>query len=717
MTLLRRTRPAAFLVLLVASGLLFGSTGWAFDSGGVNAVVDFDTQIAPIFSKHGCNAAACHGASGGRGGFQLSLFGSDSAFDFDQIARERRGRRLHRTKPELSLLLLKPTEEIDHEGGLHFAKNSPESKALQAWIEQGARRLVLRRLERIEVTPKSVVLASAETNVPITVRAFFETGEQFDVTSDALFSTADNGGLRLDANNATIDQPGQHSVLVRYLSKVALVNVTLPYADPIRADSLERNNFVDDAINHRLAELGLMSALRASDETLIRRVTLDLTGRLPSEEESQTYIADQHTDKYERLVDRLLHSAPFADLWTYHVSEWLRVGSPEQNENVATAYFEWVRNEIRGDASLSTLARESLTALGGIENGATGFYRLTNDAKIQAEQACRIWMGVRISCAQCHNHPLDKWKRDDYYGLSAVFAQVRRNASIELAPEGQIQHPVSGKEVKPTLPDGVLAESNDPRVDFANWLLSPDDAYFARSLANRIWASLMGIGVYEPIDDYRETNPVSNVELLNALAKNLAENEFRLRPLIRSVVTSAAYCRSITDAPRMSQDQFYWRAMERPLPPPVLLDAIEQITRLEPGDADLRHIRQARPMADQELIVFGQCDRSVGCAMGPNGSASTASLATALHLINGGLLNERVTRDRGWLTLQFAKNASDNEMLDRLYWHAYSRAPRDTEREFWLTELSADSTGSNRNNLWQDFFWSILGSREFITNH
>ena len=168
---------------------------------------------------------------------------------------------------------------------------------------------------------------------------------------------------------------------------------------------------------------------------------------------------------------------------------------------------------------------------------------------------------------------------------------------------------------------------------------------------------------------------------------------------------------------RTSQDQFYWRAMERPLPPPVLLDAIEQITRQEPGDADSRYIRQARPMADQELIVFGQCDRSVGCAMGPNGSASTASLATALHLINGGLLNERVTRDRGWLTLQFAKNASDNEMLDRLYWHAYSRAPRDTEREFWLTELSAVSTGSNRNKLWQDFFWSILGSREFITNH
>ncbi len=677
--------------------------------------IDFDTQIAPLFSCLGCNAAACHGAAGGRGGFQLSLFGSDLSVDFDQVVRERMGRRVHRTEPAESLLLLKATAWLNHEGGERIAPGSEEFRLIRDWIAQGARRLRLRALTELVVEPASATLSPADPETPLRVTARFDDGSAADVTRIAVIQPLDPEAVKLEGSTATVLRPGQHAVLVRYLSEVRLVELLLPekvsgtVSEPDSSWS-GTDTLIDRAIARRLAELGIESTGPADPATLYRRWSLDLAGRLPEPEAMEDFVRGDSPQRRLEIVDQFLASEQFSQLWTWHVAEWLRIGGNNQPQEIAAAWQDWLKREIAGTASVVRLARESLTASGPVSNGATGFYRLTNDPRLQAEQALNAWMGVRIGCANCHNHPLDHWTRDDYYRLAACFAGVQRGARVEWTGDGTLLHPVNGQAVESGLPDGTTIKAGDPRARLADWLTVESPEQLARSSANRVWRILMGQGLYEPVDDWRETNPVANRQLLDELARVLADNEFQLRPLIKAIVLSNAYQRRSTGDPASPRDRFTWRFMSRPLPPPVMLTAIEAVTHAD-RPPDSRYFTQARPMDSPELRLFGQCDRSLACA--PSAGDGTG-LAAQLEKLTGSVIVDRIQDREGWLAEQMAIGQDDAAMLRELYQRCYSRAPTHEELRYWLEVFKAAGE-SERPELWADLIWGVLASEEFST--
>ncbi len=697
-------------LLLVLNGASSGLVAEADDP------IDFDTQIMAVISKNGCNAAACHGSSGGRGGFQLSLFGSDPDLDYDQIVRERYGRRIHRTDPSNSLILLKATDSIAHEGGLRFAADSREYGLIRDWIAQGSRRVHSRQLQRIVIDPPSIALKNEGDSALFKVMASFEDGTTVDVSQDAVVSLLDDESLQLEEMKIIARRPGLHSVLVRYLDQVGLMQVTLPYSAGTIAD-LPSRGFIDDAINAGLNRLGIEPVLVADDLTLYRRLSLDLLGELPDFSDAQSFANSPEPDKYERLVDRMLADDRFVNLWTWHLAEWLRVGGSGQNETVANNYQEWIRKRVAGDASLARLAEESLTATGDAENGATGFYRLTNEPGIQAELACNTWMGVRIGCANCHNHPLDHWKRTEYFQFAGFFAGIRRDGDVRMTTNTTLINPVTRKLAIAALPDGIPLDSADPRRTLADWLASTDNPYFAHSTANRTWAILMGRGVYEPVDDFRATNPVSNRDLLDGLAEFQRANNFELRPLVRAIVVSEAYRRQTTSDPVTGQDRFYWRFMSRELPAPVLFDSIEQVTFGEQHSKRREWLSVSIPTQFPELTVLGQCDRNANCLPSASTGASNRGLTENLEFMNGSILNERILIEQGFLKSAIGAGESDRVILESLYSQAFSRLPEAKEEVFWMERLAGNQKPADRILLWQDIIWSILNSREFVTNH
>jgi len=678
--------------------------------------VDFDTQIMAVISKNGCNAASCHGSAGGRGGFQLSLFGSDPDLDYDQIVRERQGRRIHLNDPENSLVLQKATDSIGHEGGLRFDSDSREYRLVHEWISQGAGRIRSRELERIEIDPPSIDFENEAQMREFRVLANFSDGQKVDVSQDAVISLLDEESLFLDGTVITVRRPGQHSVLVRYLDQVGLLQVTLPYAAETSND-LSRRGFIDDAINSGLNRLGISPVSEADDRTLYRRLSLDLLGELPDAEVVQAFAESKSPDKFEQAVDSMLADARFVELWTWHLAEWLRVGGSGQDEKVASNYQHWIRKIVRDDASLARLATESLTATGSPENGATGFYRLTSDPGIQAELACNTWMGVRVGCANCHNHPLDHWKRTEYFQFAGFFAGIRRSGEIRVSTETTLVNPVTGKLAVAALPDGEEVSGADPRKPFAEWLTKNENPYFARSTANRIWAILMGRGVYEPVDDFRETNPVSNQELLDGLANFHAVNNFQLRPLIREIVVSSAWRRQTSIDPVTSKDRFFWRFMPRELPAPVLLEAIDRVTLGESKMEQTAWTAHSQPGQIVELVLLGQCDRNANCLPASATGSSQGGLAGNLELMIGRVLNSRISERNGFLMKSIEESSSDLEILEQLYLIAYSRSPNQLEQKFWLEKFTDGLGDASREKLWQDIMWAILNSREFVTNH
>lgn len=675
--------------------------------------IDFDTQIAPLFSRLGCNAAACHGASGGRGSFQLSLFGSDAGFDFDQVVRDRRGRRVHRTESERSLLLLKATGSIDHGGGRRFDPDSREYRLIADWIGQGARRIRSRQLLALRVEPAAVEFPKTGESTSLRVLGEFDDGSIRDLTADAVLQSLDEEAVSVNGAVATAEREGMHSVLVRFMDQVAMLEIAVPYGEPGAIENGE-SGWVDGAVNGQLSRMGIPPLDPTDDATLFRRWSLDLAGELPGPDDVRAFVSDTSADKYTRTVDRYLASGRFVDLWTWHLAEWLRIGGNNQPEPVAAAWQQWLKGHLAGEASLAQMARESLTASGPVESGATGFFRLAADPRIQAELTGTVWMGVRIGCANCHNHPLDHWKRDDYYRLAACFSGIRsRGNRIEWDSSRQLLHPVSGAAVRGGLPGREPFPSGDPRDKLADWILDRKERWLARSASNRIWSLLMGRGLYEPVDDWRGTNPVSNRVLLDRLAECLDENGYRLRPLIREIALSAAYRRSVSGDPESGRDRFAWRFLPRPIPAPVLLDAIEGISGSAPPSG-AGHLASVRPMASPELVALGQCGRNATCSTGSRSSADSGGLASSLLRMNGELLNSRIGKAGGWLQTRLGSGVDDATLLDELYWRAFSRGPEEEERSFWMEKLAQAENPAGRMQLWEDLLWGVLNSREFL---
>lgn len=692
--------------------------------------LDFDTDVLPVLSKAGCNAAACHGAAAGRGGFKLSLFAGDPAADHEAIVRELEGRRINLARPESSLLLAKPTEELDHGGGKRLEPRGDDARLLAAWIAMGAPRPKLRRLTKLAVTPREALVSQAPGDVQLRVVALFDDDLKRDVTASAVYLSSDPAAVEAGASGRlTVRRTGRHTVVIRYLHLVDTVQLTVPLGDA--AFDLTRSpraSFIDDEVLATLAELRIPPALRADDATLLRRVTLDLTGRLPAPDDVRAYLKNADPRKYESLVERLLASPEFVEFWTFTLGKTLRIGAPGQDPAGSAAYQGWLRKHLEAGTPLDKMAAELITAEGDSHMvGAANFHRVAGDARTEAEYVTESLLGVRLRCANCHNHPLDRWTQDDYHGLAAVFARIDRGRNVRLMARGDVTHPRTGEPALPRLPgERFVAPEENGRAALSAWLTARENPYFAKAAVNRLWKSLLGRGLVEPADDLRATNPATHPPLLARLAADFLEHECDIRHTLRLVATSETYARG-AEAPAerhsgrylQTGDGYYSHALPRPLEAEVLADALADVTGVpnlygsDPKPA--RAVSLVGPQVESAALdILGRCRRDDTCA---GSDSSQRNLATRLHLINGELINGKLASAESRLAASLAAGNDNAAIIEDSYLRALGRQPLAAERDFWLAQLDFGKDQGRRRQLLQDFLWSLLNCQEFTTNH
>ncbi|GIW81661.1 MAG: surface protein [Gemmatales bacterium] len=681
---------------------------------------DFATEVIPVLTKAGCNSGACHGAAIGRGGFRLSLLGYDPDADYEAMLDEFEGRRVNLVRPERSLLLLKPSRRLPHDGGLKLKTTSEGYRLVRDWIEAGAPRGGGIHLQRLEIVPTSITLPSVNESVAIKVTAHFNDGRSRDVTDSSIFSPLDKGSLSCDDSGRVRPlRPGQHAVMVRFLGEVGCVRIRVPLHEQKPPTSPPRSNFIDDYINRTMADLRLPHSPRAGDHELIRRLHLDLIGTLPTADEVDAFVNSQDTDKFSRLVDRLLKRPEYVDFWSYKWGDLLQIESKRLQPEGAASFHRWIREQVAANTPYDQIAKELILSVGdGYKHGPANFHRVPSDARAEAEYVSRVFLGVRLQCANCHNHPFDRWTQNDYHGLSAIFARLSRGRFVSNKPAGEVIHPKTSKPARRKIPGGRFLEEKEPgRQRFTDWLTSPHNPHFARAAANRIWRELMGRGLVEPVDDLRATNPPTHPELLDALARDFIEHRFDVRRLIKTIVTSEAYRRSSRSVEGNEGDGlFYSKALVKPLPPVVLVDAVAYVTgvaeplgNVAPGTRAIA-LGDAR-VSSEPLDLLGRCDRTSSCE-----SSAPAGLPLTLHAIHGDWLNKKIASPQGRLHQMIAAGRSDGEIVSTFYRLALSRPPSERESAWWREKLKTGNHQERVQTL-EDFVWALLNSAEFCSNH
>lgn len=687
------------------------------------AALDFDTQVAPIFTRYGCNSGACHGSAAGRGGFRLSLYGSNPSADYTAIVHELQHRRVSLVTPERSLILLKPTGQFDHEGDIRFVEDSPAAARLLTWIQQGANRTAGRTLSTLNVQAEPAIVHRPGDRLTLSATAAYSDGTKEDVTSWTVFTVDDPAALSVSGDGqTTVMRPGRHVVVARFLNEVQPVEIVLPW-NAARPDitSGAAGHLIDQHIDRRLSLLGLKAAPLCSDDVFVRRVSLDLAGRLPSPEAVHAFVNDLRSDKRARLIDDLLNSPEFTDFWTLRLSKLLRINEIRQLQ-AATAFHQWVHHCVETGTGWDLVVNQLLQAEGPVADvSPAAFYLVGNDARAQAEYLTESLLGIRLRCANCHDHPLDQWTQDDYHGLSAVFAGIRRGDRIEFESRGTVIHPGTGLPATPRIPGArYLGTGTDHRPELSDWIIASDNPRLATAFVNRVWSWMMGRGLVEPVDDLRVTNPATHPELLRSLADDFATHDYSLRHLVRLIATSATWQRAAESEPGSPADsQFCSHALPRPLLPEVLLDAICTVTGVPEQDASgttiPRFVAASGPQADSAaLATLGGCEPGIPCGA----SAMTAGLSGLLALINGPVLNEKLRHPGGRVRSVVALEImSSNEIIRLFYQLAFGRRPTAGEQLLWKTEFDQAKSVADRQSLTEDMVWSLLTSEEFRTNH
>lgn len=679
---------------------------------------EFEIDIVPILAKSGCNSASCHGAATGQGTFRLSLFCGDPDFDYDQIVREFRGRRVNRSDPAQSLILLKASQSIEHGGGERFDETSAAFRTIQRWLAAGAPRGGSRSIENLQIQCERTEIERVGQTLPLRAIASIRdaemgTLETRDVTDWTVFESLDP--TRMEMIDATVRalQPGRGYVLARFANRVAMIIIDVPLGESLEENPPPAGNWIDERILATLVSLRMRSNRAAPPHALLRRLYLDLTGRIPPPERAREWNTLPHDDtRYEALVDELLQSDEFVDCWSGHLAVWLRAGAGRADTNDMIAYYKWLRQCVRDDVPLVEVMRRTLTAQGSLsDDPAVGFYRQTDDAKIQAERTSAIWMGVQIGCANCHNHPLDRWTRADYHEFAALFAHVDFGDPLRLRGAAALIDNDTGRQWIPKLLDGTELTGDDVRVGLADWLAEEANPYLSRAMANRIWGLLLGRGLFEPFDDWRETNPVADPELLNELAARLRSGGYRLRPLVREIVLSAAYRRLAAPA-QVGFPESFRGFRPRRLPLPVILQAWRDVLLEQPRGTIASHTNIDYASTDRESVEMGkECARQKECTTA--NSEMELPLTRALYWLNSREWNQSIVAQHGWLGRRLSEGVTDAELLEAVYWRALSRPPRTEETELWNAELNRAENTAERQALWQDILWSILTCDEF----
>lgn len=702
----------------------------AAPSAADDSAIDFHNDLVPVFTKIGCNAGACHGAALGRGGFKLSLYGSNPLADYDAIVRHREGRLINLVDPTASLLLQKPTESIAHGGGYRFDFGDEASNRIVNWIQQGATyrpsptARPAKTLHHVEFSPTQLV-TSLDQPTKLRATAHYADGTSDDVTRWTIFKAEDTSAISIDETTAEtrVLRRGRHIVVARYLHEVAPIELVVPLNDarPNIADA-PRWNFIDDEILTTLDALRLPVSPQLDDRSFLRRVTLDLTGRLPTLEAIQRQFRDESQSR-EQIIDDLLASKEFNEYWTLRLAKLFRI-QPQGDGNMTAAntYNNWLKKQLELQTGYDELARDVIQASGDTEVvGPANFYRTVNGPREQAEFMSELFMGSRLRCANCHNHPLDRWTQDDYHGLAAIFARLDTGRFINPKQGGEVLHPGTMETAVCRIPGEYYLddEVGDARHALADWLTNANNPYFAKAIVNRLWKAMMGRGLVEPADDFRATNPATHPALLDHLAADFQANGYRLRHTLRLIANSATYARSTNALPEnRDDDRFYSHAIRKPLEPEVLADAISDVLgvaeKYGSHEIGTRAVSLVNPRTpSRTLDVLGRCGRESSCETVP----VSGDLPQKLHLLNGELLNGRLANQNGRLEKLLADSIPPLQIIEAFYETAFTRQPNDHEKEFWSRQIEGLKTDAERREFLQDFVWGVLTSEEFLTNH
>jgi hypothetical protein len=737
---------------LLAAGLMAGLVLAACGAARA-AEPSFELDVLPILSKAGCNGGGCHGAIAGKEGFRLSLFGYDPAADYLAITRDARGRRVDRADPGASLLLTKPTMALPHKGGKRLEPGGDDYAVLAAWIEAGCPppRADEQRLVGIDLAPARPAAAVGDS-FPLAVTARYSDGSSRDVTRWARFTSADESVATVDsAGTVSVIGHGEGALTAWFSSQIAVARVVVPFPHEV-ADAVyqaaPRANLIDELNLAQLRELQLAPSPRCDDATFLRRAFLDTIGRLPTPEEVRRYLADTAPRKRERLVDLLLARPEFVDYWTYKWCDILLVSGEKLRPQAVDAYYRWVRDRVAANQPWDAFVRELVTARGSsFENGATNFFAVHQDPETVAENVSQAFLGLSINCAKCHNHPLEKWTNDQYYAFANLFARVRTKGwggdprggdglrTLYVEPRGDLMQPKTGRPQPPAPLDGEALPMDDPgdrREPLAAWLTDPANPYFTRAIVNRVWANFFGLGLVEPVDDLRATNPASNEPLLAALAAYTIEQGYDLKALMRLILLSETYGRSAEPLPENLGDRrWFSRTYPKRLMAEVLADAIADVTgvrdryteitlsdgstqKAEGYTADTRALElRDSAVRNAFLSTFGRNAREITCECE---RSSQPSLVQVLHLSNGTTLNDKLAAKESRVTQLLATDPAPAEIVADAWMLVLSRPPTDDERKP-LEALLASAAAEDRRAVVEDLYWSLLTSREFLFRH
>jgi hypothetical protein len=711
------------------------------------AEVSFRNDVMAVLSKAGCNAGACHGNKTGKGGFKLSLRGQDPDLDYLALTHDLFARRTNAVDPDRSLILLKPTAQIAHEGGQRFRTDSMEYGILRRWIEMGTPPdgAGTPSLVRLEVSPAQQVLVEPADQVRIKAIAVFSDGSRRDVSSLAVYEqSADLAKISADGM-VRRGRMGETTVIVRFLQAQEPVRLAFVPARPDFAwTPVTSLNYIDDQIFAKLRTLRINPSEPSNDLEFLRRAYLDLLGVLPTVEEARAFVAETSPDKRARLIDRLFDRPEYADQWAMKWSDLLRNEERALDRKGVQNFHHWIRQGIVENKPLDQFVRELLSARGSTYTSpATNYYRANREPVVRGEATAQLFLGVRLQCAQCHNHPFDRWTQDDYYGWADMFARVDykvlenrrtdKNDKHEFvgeqivyeAPSGDVKDPRGDRSVKPLLLGAGPAPANASRIDaLAQWVTSPENPFFAKAQVNRIWFHLMGRGLVDPVDDFRPTNPASHPELLEMLAKDFIAHKYDVRYMIRLIMTSQAYGLSSEPNTTNADDEInYSHAIPRRLTAEQLLDAQHQVTGVPaefngypkgmrageiPGVRVARARRSRPSQADMFLVTFGKPARELVCECE---RSMDTTLGQAFQLISGPEIASLLSDPENRLTQLIKSGMTDEDAVAELYWAALTRPPTDEERSAMVNHVHE---AKDRRKGLEDVAWALLNAKEFV---
>ncbi|MDA0586785.1 MAG: DUF1553 domain-containing protein [Planctomycetota bacterium] len=699
--------------------------------------VSMRLEVLPVLSRQGCSSGACHGSPKGKGGFRLSLRAFDPGIDESTLRNEFFARRTNPLNPDTSLLLRKPLTEVPHAGGRKLIAGSIQHQVLKNWIKEGTRLDPPDAIhcESIQLFPPSGrELTAAAGTQRYAVFATYSDHTVRDVTDLAVFTVSDSSIATADGSGLVTrveGSRGQTAITVRYLEHMATsFVVSVSEVDGYEWTKPAEVNYVDRLVHGRLRQLQYLPSERCSDSEFIRRVSLDVTGLLPTVEATREFLADSASDKRSQLIDQLLKRPEHAKFMALKWGDALRIRAANISSPGVFKYHRWLVRAFERNLPYDTFARELLTSSGStFESPPANYFRTAASTNDCTESTAQVFLGARLECAKCHNHPHERWTQDNYYGLGSFFHRVQRDVTdrkdemfVSVIDRGEVTQPRTGQTMKPWLPgtgEVDLVSGVDRRTVLVDWLTKPDNPLFARVEVNRLWSQMMGRGIVEPIDDFRDSNPPSNSELLDALAADFVKHKFDRRHILRVILNSETYQRSSESIPgNAGDDRYFSRYQRRLLSAEQLLDAICDATSVSEQfgglPAGTRATQLPSPDFSQEFLkVFGQPERKSVCRCE---RSEDLNLSQALQVANGSFVQSRLTNGNNRIRQLRKADKSLREIVEECYLAAYSRPPTSDEVEKIERFVEQKRDGAAEEPF-EDVLWALLNSNEFLFQH